>query len=150
MDVLKTTTKRMFSYRDLVQTWQEDHREAKKTDKLSMLLQKIDLAGLLQEGMLLWGSITEMHQVFLESVSSGETEPNLLLEQQIWSLYQQWLQHTADLKIILLWFTEQDVEVEHAESFFECLHDATEQLAGSTKPHVAINSFIGFQSLPNH
>lgn len=150
MDLLITTKKRMFSYRDLVQTWQEDHREAKKADKLSMLLQKIDLAGLLQEGMLLWESITEMHQVFLESVSSGETEPNLPLEQQIWSLYQQWLLHTTDLKTILLWFREKDVEVEQAESFLECLQDATEQLANSNKPDVAIKSFIGFQSQPSH
>lgn len=150
MDLLITTKKRMFSYRDLVQTWQEDHREAKKADKLSMLLQNIDLAGLLQEGMLLWESITEMHQVFLESVSSGETEPNLPLEQQIWSLYQQWLLHTTDLKTILVWFTEQDVEVVHAESFIECLHDAAEQLAGSAKPEVAIESFVDSRSRLNH
>ena len=150
LDVLITTKKRMFSYRELVQTWQEDHREARKADKLSLLLQKIDLAGLLREGMLLWESITEMHQAFLESVSSGETEPDLTFEQQIWSLYQQWLQHTADLKTILLWFTEQHVEVEHTESFLECLQDATEQLAHSTKPDVAIKSFIRFQSQPNH
>ena len=144
MDLLIATKKRMFSYRELVKSWEDDHREAKKTDRLSMLLQKIDLNVLLQEGMLLWASITEMHQVFLESVASGETEPNLSLEQQIWSLYQQWLQHTADLKIILLWFTDQNVEVEHAELFLECLDDATEQLAGSSQPQVAIKSFIGF------
>ncbi len=147
MDVLTTTKKRMFSYQELVESWRNDHLTAKLMDKLEVILQQVDFEGLLREGMLLWESLTDVHQSLLESISSGEIEPNLMLEKQIWLLYQQWLEHTGKLKTVLQCFTERDFKFEHSAAFLECLEEATEYLSGISEPHVAIGSFVGFPSL---
>jgi|GEM_PF-2780427 len=150
MQVLSTTEKRMFSYQELIDTWQKDHANAKAVDGLSRLLQRIDFAGLLREGMLLWDTVTELHQGFLDSVTGGEFEPNLGLEQKIWHLYKDWLSHTVQLKSVLKEFDELHVKVEHADAFLRCLDDAMEQLSGIDEPQVAIRSFVAFTSQSCH
>ena len=150
MQMLSTTERRMFSYQELVDTWQKDRANAKAVDRLSRLLQRIDFAGLLREGMLLWETITELHQGFLDSVTSGEIEPNLGLEQKIWHLYKDWLSLTVQLKAVLQEFDELDVKVEHADAFLRCLDDALEQLSGIEEPQVAIRSFVAFTSQSCH
>lgn len=148
MEILTTTTKRMLSYQEMVRSWQRDHSDAKEADAFTVLMQKYDFSGLLCEGMLLWKSITELHQGFLDSVSSGEIEPNLPFEEEIWDLYQAWLQHTQKLESVLLCFKERGIDIEHAAEFSECLSDAQEQLSNISRPDVAIVSFAGFPAQP--
>lgn len=145
MQVL-TTEKRMFSYVEMVEAWQTDHRDAKKVNKLEDVLRKADFSGMLCEGMLLWESITELHEAVLNSITIGEIEPNLDLEKKIWCLYQQWLRNTEQLYDMLNVSVSTGLIIEHADEFVACLEDAREQLSLFPEPTTAIESFVGFQA----
>ena len=136
----------MFSYVQMVEAWQNDHRDAKNVGKLEDVLRQVDFSGLLREGMLLWESITEIHEAVLNSITIGEIEPNLDLEKKIWSLYQQWLQNTEQLHDLLKVSLSAGLIIERANEFISCLEDAKEQLSLYHEPTTAIESFVGFQS----
>ena len=142
MEMLTTTAKRMFSYEELVASWARDHVDANaqaiQADKLTMLLLAVDLDGLLREGIVLWESITDLHESLIESISIGEIPPNLELEKRIWALYQQWLEITRNLKTVLSLFSDCDVTIEHSAEFLECLAEAESVLSGIKEPQTAI------------
>lgn len=145
MQVL-TTEKRMFSYVQMVEAWEKDHSDAKNADKLEGVLRQADFSGLLREGMLLWESITELHEAVLNSITIGEIEPNLDLEKKIWSLYQQWLRNTEQLHELLNVSLSAGLKIDHASEFISCLMDAKEQFSLFPEPTTAIESFVGFRS----
>jgi hypothetical protein len=145
MQVL-TTEKRMYSYAKLVEAWRSDHRDAKNIDRLEDVLRQVDFSGLLREGMLLWESITELHEAVLNSITIGEIKPNLELEKKIWSLYQQWIQNTEQLHDLLKVSFSTSLVIEHTDEFIACLEDAREQLSLFPEPTTAIESFVGFRS----